>query len=133
MREWFNNRSRATTAGTGRRSGLDLIKQSKTRLLSIYHAYSAMFKLRLGPIIDKEWADAVMSQRLAEEDKLKSIPAVPINFRNAALKRMLADESTEVKAQVEAWRQAQRTLEIKDEGDDDEVTRRLAVANRYHK
>lgn len=92
-----------------------------------------MFKPRLGPIIDQEWAAAVTLQRLTEEDKLKPIPAVPINFRNAALKRMLEGESPEIKAEVEAWRQAQRNLDIKDEGVEDEDTRRLAAANQYHK
>lgn len=133
MREWFNNHSRATTAGTGRRAALDLIRESKPRLLSVYHAYSAMFKPRLSPMIIQQWTASVVSERLTEEDKLKPIPPVPINFRNAALKTMLAAESPETQAEVEVWRQAQRIVEVKGQGDDDEEISRLAAANQYHK
>lgn len=133
MREWFNNHSRATTSGGGRRSALDLVKESKPRLLSTYHAYSAMFKPRLGPIINREWTTSVISRRVTEEDNSKPIPPVPINFRNAALKRMLAEESPETQAEVEAWRQSQHIVEVKGQGDDDEEICRLAAANQYHK
>lgn len=112
---------------------MDLTNAPKTRLLSVCHAYSAMFKTRLGPIIDQNWANSVISERLTEEEKAKPIPAVPINFRNTALKRMLADEPQEIHDEVETWRQAQRNKDVKEQGDDNEETCRLAVANQYHK
>lgn len=133
MRQWFNNHSRASTSGAGRRSALDLVRASKPRLLAAYHAYNAMYKPSLGPVITQEWNAAVIAGRLTEEDKLKPIPAVPINFRNCALKRMLADESPETRAEVEAWRRAQRVEEVKEQGEDDEEIGRLAAANKYHK
>lgn len=92
-----------------------------------------MFKPRLGPIINQEWTTSVISQRLTEEDKSKPIPPVPLNFRNAALKRMLAEESPETQAEVETWRQSQHIVEAKGQGDGDEESCRLAAANQYHK
>lgn len=46
---------------------------------------------------------------------------------------MLADKSSEIQAEVEAWQQAQRDVEVKEQGDDDKETCRLVVANKYHK
>lgn len=91
----------------------------KTRLLPLYQAYNNMFKICLGPIIQKEWTDSVLLERCTEEEKKKPIPPVPINFRNAALIKMLRAESPVVQEDVEVWRQAQRPIaEKKDEEDD---------------
>lgn len=69
-----------------------------------------MFNERVGPVIEKEWADAVLSQRDAEddedEDEATQIPPVPIHFRNAALKRLLDAEPSEVHKEVDVWRNA---------------------------
>ncbi|KAF7967411.1 hypothetical protein HWV62_34381 [Athelia sp. TMB] len=133
QREWFNNHSRTTTSGSGRRAMLELVKDSKSRLLSITHAYNALHKERLGPIIIQEWTESVISGRTTDEEKSKPVPPVPINFRNAMLKRMFAEESADVKTEVEAWRQARHANDAKKEEGDDEESRRLATANRYHR
>ncbi|KAF7976044.1 hypothetical protein HWV62_7950 [Athelia sp. TMB] len=133
VREWFNNHCRTTTAGMGRRAALDLVKDSKTRMLAAYQAYHSMFKDRLEPIIKQEWIDSVMSERLTEEAKAKPIPPIPINFRNAASKRMLQEEPADVQNEVDEWRRAQRNNSSKVEDEGDEEAQRLRIANRYHK
>lgn len=81
-----------------------------------------------------QWADSVISSRRTAEENAKPIPAVPINFRNAALIKLLEAEPPSVQAEVEVWRQAQQQAdELKDEEDLDEEALRLQKANIYHK
>lgn len=92
-----------------------------------------MHKKRLGPIIDKKWADSVLSSRDTDEEKAKSIPAVPISFRNATLRQLLEAEPLAVQDDVEAWRQAQQQTEVANKEEDDEEAIRFKKANAYHK
>lgn len=132
IREWFNNHTRVATSGKGRRVLLDLVKASKPRKLSAYHAYSAMNKDRIGPIIDQEWVNSVLLQRHTDKEKAMAMPPVPIAFRNATLKRLLKAEPPSVQADVETWRQTRQTPEVKIDEEVDEETARLAKADQYH-
>lgn len=92
-----------------------------------------MHKGRVGPIIDQEWANSILSERHTDEQKALPMPPVPIAFRNATLKRLLQDEPPSVQAEVEAWRQAKRSAEVKAEGEVDEEAVRLETAEQYHR
>lgn len=93
-----------------------------------------MHKKRLGPIIDKKWANSVLSPRDTEDGKAKPIPAVPISFRNTTLIQLLEVEPPAVQADVEVWRQAQQqTEEATNKDEVDEETIRFNKANIYHK
>lgn len=101
-------------------------------MLAPYQAYSRMFKERLGPIIDTEWAvDVILKRGVEEEETAAKIPPVPINFRNTVLKRLLKAEPPEIHEEIEEWR---RGKPDKEGGDDeaDEETARFAKAEKYH-
>lgn len=83
---------------------------SKPRLLPGYQAYNNIHKERVGPIILKQWTDSVLLKRPISEKEM-AIPPVPIDFRNAALRALLEAEPPAIKAEVEIWRQAQRTAD----------------------
>lgn len=59
----------------------------------------------------------------------KPIPAVPIDFRNATLLKMLRAEPTAVQADVEVWRQAQRPTAVMESEDEEAV--RFNKATKY--
>lgn len=111
---------------------LDLAKESKSRILSAYHAYGAMNKDRVASVIDLEWTESILLDRHTDEEKAMAIPPVPISFRNATLKRLLQAEPSSVQAEVEAWRHAKRAAQMKTEGEVDEESARLEKAKQYH-
>lgn len=94
-------------------------------MLAPYQAYGRMNKKDVGVIIDKEWSDKVISQRHTEDERVKPVPQVPIDFRNSVLKCLLAAEPADVQDAVDVWRRANRPGEKEDskkegsvEGDD---------------
>lgn len=116
---------------------LDLVKESKPRVLAAYHAYNAMNKDRIGPIIDQEWVKSVLLERHTDEQKALAVPPVPIQFRNATLKSMLQAEPASVHAEVEVWRRENLAAKVKATGEtvgeeDDEATHRYEKADQYH-
>lgn len=94
-----------------------------------------MFNERVGPVIEKEWANSVLSQRDNEtdDDEPTRIPPVPIHFRNAALKRLLNAEPSVVHAEVDIWRKAHHGINnsVAEPADDDDM--RFDAAERYHR
>lgn len=130
--EWFNNHSRSATSGTGKHKILDLVKESKPRIVSTYHAYSTMNKDCVGLIIDQEWTKSVLLERQTDEQKAKPVPPVPIQFRNATLKSLLQAEPSSVHADVESWQRSRLAVKLKVGEDIDEETARLNKADQYH-
>lgn len=106
-------------------------------MLAPYQAYSRLYQERLGPLINKEWADSVSSQRATEEDsgQVKPIPPVPINFRNATLKRLLLAEPPEIRAEIEEWRKAEHGIRPSVEASEvlEEDDARFEKAEQYHR
>ncbi|KAF7965908.1 hypothetical protein HWV62_40972 [Athelia sp. TMB] len=111
VKEWLNNHSRTATSGLGKRKLLDLTKETNSRMMAPYQAYGCMNKKEVGPIIDKEWSDKVMSQRHTEVERAEPMPRVTIDFRNSVLKRMLAAEPEDVHKAVDVWRHENRRSE----------------------
>lgn len=96
-----------------------------------------MFKDRLAPIVEQEWAKSVNEKRLTDEEKSEPIPKIPINFWNASIKSMLAEESDEVRAEVEAWRDSKQQdklddLKSKADGVESE-SEETSMAEKYHR
>lgn len=97
----------------------------------------SLFKDELRPLIEKEWADFVTLERPTAEEKAQPIPAVGIAFRNQCAKRMLSEEPSEVRAEVEEYRQglredpfeAESLLEVDEDGKE---AKRIAQARSYH-
>lgn len=102
-------------------------------MLANYQAYNKLFKDRLTPLIEAEWAATVLSKRTTEEERAEKIPQIPIDFRNNVLKKMLGAEPLEVREQVEAWRQAQRAPIENAKDETEEETVRFDKAEEYHK
>lgn len=125
IKEWFNNHTKTATSGGGRRKLLDLAKNTSSRMLAPYQAYGRMNKKNIGLIIDKEWSDDIMSKRHTDDERVKPVPPVPINFRNSVLKRLLAAEPVDVQDAVDVWRRENRPGEkedsVKGDGDFDQA------------
>lgn len=118
--------------GTGKRALLNLTKESKPRLLAPYQAYGRMFKDHVGPIINKEWDAYVLTQQDSAEDEAPQIPPVPINVRNATLKRLLHAEPPQIHAEVEVWRKAHLVPKGSNEDKSADECVRFDKAEQYH-
>lgn len=66
-----------------------------------------------------------MSKRHTDDERVKPVPPVPINFRNSVLKRLLAAEPVDVQDAVDVWRRENRPGEkedsVKGDGDFDQA------------
>jgi hypothetical protein len=101
---WYNNHSRYKNL----RSDF-LLEMSappcKKKQLAAYQAYQSLYKQKVSSTVNAEWPDEWRAD--PERDKNRKDddpPPPPIQFRNKVAKQLLAAESDEVKAQVEAFR-----------------------------
>lgn len=100
-----------------------------------------MFKERVGPIIDKEWAASVLEKRAVEEDETlpkppdeaTRMPPVPISFRNSVLKRLLKAEPSEIHEEIEVWRKAHHVVKCSNEDESAEDDGKFEKADGYHR
>ena len=104
---------------SNRRSILDL-RAKKPRLLPAWQAYSVLFyDVRLRDEIGGLWEARYI--RKNPGCNCDSIPKPPLNWRNRMLRKLLSEESQEVKDEVEEARQSMRQsiTEIGDAEDDE--------------
>ena len=95
MKQWINNHTRKTSSGDGKLKPLDLSGKKKKRWQP-YQAYSHLYyKRRLRSIITNAYIEYLVEVPDGEEaDSL-------FKFRNRALRSMLENETSEVKAEVD--------------------------------
>ena len=95
MKQWINNHTRKTSSGDGKLKPLDLSGKKKKHWQP-YQAYSHLYyKRRLRSIITNAYIEYLVEVPDGEEaDSL-------FKFRNRALRSMLENETSEVKAEVD--------------------------------
>jgi hypothetical protein len=114
LKQWMNNHTRSTSTGEGKQKILDLTGR-KAKRWQPYQAYSHLYyKDKLRPIIVTGYLEYLATVLTGEE------PDSVFKYRNSQLRRMLEDESDEVKAEVAAL--CERTLTVREE---EEVERML--------
>lgn len=106
LKQWMNNHTRSTSTGEGKQKMLDLTGR-KAKRWQLYQAYSHLYyKEKLRPLIITRYLEYLTTVPTGEE--ADSV----FKYRNSQLRRMLEDESDEVKAEVVAL--CERTLTVRD-------------------
>jgi hypothetical protein len=101
---WFNNHSRSKQSKPDAFLELEAAPRKKKQLAA-YQAYYSLYRHKVSAIIEAEWPDAWRADPERDTNtKNDCPPPVPINFRNRVAKRLLDEESDQVKAEVEAFR-----------------------------
>jgi hypothetical protein len=102
MKSWFHNHTRATTSGTGTRGILDL--KGKRRLAAPWQAYQNLFyESKLKALVETAWEE-YLSTRPEGSKPEKS----QFTVKNELIQNLYAEESEEVKEEVERHRQKMR-------------------------
>ena len=116
------------------------LSTKKPKKLHDSQAYSHIYwKTKLSQAVAKEWAahkQTVLEKAVAENTDSPTLPnTAPLPFRNAVVKQLLKEESPEVKAEVEKYRENPinwgKSSPLDDEMDE-EASQRAARAERYH-
>jgi hypothetical protein len=118
---------------------LDLSAKKRKKLHDT-QAYSRIYwDTKLSQTVVNEWAthkQTVLEKAVAENTDLPTLPdTAPLPFRNVILKRLLKEESPEVKAEVEKYREDPKNWgkpSPLDHKMDEEESQRAARAERYH-
>jgi hypothetical protein len=107
VQAWFNNHTRGSKSGYGRKKVLDLSKK-KSKKLPSYQAYQQLYyEEKIKDIVEKRWDEHLRSQPGYDEDSVPQVPSLA--FRNRITRELFADESDEVKDKVEAHRNEEAT------------------------
>jgi hypothetical protein len=108
---WFHNNTRTSSSGTGKR-GLLKIK-SKTRLPKEWQAYQTLYyKTKLKPLVDVAWA-AYLATVPADTKPAKTRFAI----MNEVVQKTFAEETEEVKKEVEEYRRKLKEEPVEDNQD----------------
>jgi hypothetical protein len=132
VKDWFNNHTRDSSAGDGRRAVLDLsMKKSKT--LPDWQAYSVLYyETKVMATANEQWPAEreKLLERKANGEKMKGPPAAaPLWFRNKLVMAAFQNETQEVKDEVENFRKSLPEDFLVDEDvTDPEERKRLAKA-----
>jgi hypothetical protein len=99
---WFHNHTRSTTSGTGKRAVLDL--KGKRKLAAPWQAYQSLYyEKKLKALVESAWQEYLSS--VPEGSTPKKTRFV---VKNELIQRLYAQESDEVKEEVEEYRQKMR-------------------------
>ena len=104
----MNNHTRKTSSGEGKHSRLDLTGK-KPKRWQPYQAYSHLYYDKLRPTINSGYLAYIRD--VPEGEKVDSL----FKYRNQTLRAMLEQESSAVKAEVEA--RCNRTMSTKEEAE----------------
>ncbi|KAI0037480.1 hypothetical protein FA95DRAFT_1506931 [Auriscalpium vulgare] len=96
LKQWFNNKSRTASSGSGGKRVLDLTGRTARRRLAPYQTYQTLYwTSKLQAIVEPEW-----------QEHLDTTPGETASgalaFRNRRCRELLAEESDEVRNQVAA-------------------------------
>lgn len=145
LHQWFNNHTRVSSkASNGRQNLLNLaVKESKRLQLS--QAYTRLYwNEKLKKIVDERWEEHKLEIQDEDANAATKLPAkAPIAFRNAIVRALLNEESSEVIEKVKRFRDESKGVPRNNDGEDgegqemgteeDEEAKRVARAQRYHK
>jgi hypothetical protein len=137
IKQWFNNNSRASSSGEGRRALIDLKVKPKKKLPA-YQAYQKLYESKIKAVVKDEWPDEWKSSEDYAEGK--ALPPPSIKFQNTIALRLLDEESQQVKDKVEKYctdRGDGGDIDEEDAGDDDPAVRdekkRVAKAKAFQR
>src|SRR5262245_42839065 len=111
IKQWFNNHTRASASSGGRRKLLKL-GGTKKKLRTTQAYQTLYYQEKIKEVVEKRW-EIEYKSKPGNESKVKC-PAPPLHFRNQITEEMWENESAEVKAKVEEYRN-------KSEESDDEL------------
>jgi hypothetical protein len=113
LKQWINNHTRKTSSGEGKSKLLDLSGKAARRWQP-YHAYSCLYyDKKLRSIITNAYLE--YREGLSDSEEADSL----FKFRNRELRAMLEDETSEVKAEVEAL--CAKSVTMKEEAEVEEM------------
>lgn len=118
LAQWYNNHSRTSSSGEGKKKILDLGRRKK-KMLPDWQAYSRLYyDDRIKATVDREWEDKISKENKNEGDgTTKNLPkATSVQFRAVITQRLFADESPEIKEKVETYRKDLFEGKLKNEG-----------------
>ena len=139
MKDWFNNHTRDSSSGQGKRKLLDL-RPKKSRMLPNWQAYSHLYyDEKLKEVVEEEWPaerEEILARREEGGKDVKAPEVAPLWFWNKIAIRVFKDETSEVKEIVEMYRQSRSGVvtdeEVNEEVDEEEA-KRIAKAKAYNK
>ena len=124
VKDWFNNHTRDSSAGDGRKALLDL-SAKKTKMLPDWQAYSILYyESKVMDTANEQWPAEreKLLERRANGEEMKEPPeAAPLWFRNKLVRIAFQTETQEVKDEIENYRKSlSGDLVVDDDDDDDE-------------
>jgi hypothetical protein len=139
VKDWFNNHTRDTSAGDGRKELLDL-SAKKPKMMIDWQAYSILYyESKVMDTANEQWPAEreKLLERRANGEKLKEPPeAAPLWFRNKLTRIAFRTETQEVKDEIDKYRKSLLGDFVvdEDEGDGDlEEKKRSAKAIAINK
>ena len=142
LTQWYNNHTRTSSSGEGKKKVLDLGGR-KRKMLPDWQAYSRLYyDDRIKATVDREWQEEIRKQNENEGDGTTQnllSKVANVRFRAVITQRLFANESPEIKENVEKYRKDLFEGKSKDEGADNVLddkdaaeAAQVAQAKSYH-
>jgi actin-related protein len=123
VKDWFNNHTRDSSAGDGRKTLLDL-STKKQKMLPDWQAYSILYyESKVMAMANEQWPaerEKLLEKRANGENMKEPPEAAPLWFRNKLVRTVFQTETQEVKDEVENYRKSLSGAFVADEDEDED-------------
>src|SRR5262245_44798782 len=131
IKQWFNNNSRAATPSQGRKALFNLNAKPRKKLPA-FQAYQKLYDEKIKSVVQREWPIEWKNSPSFSEDQ--KVPPPSIAFQNKIATKLLAEESEEIKQEVEKYRESRgEYVEDVDDETGDEEKERVAKAKAFQR
>src|SRR5262245_61599388 len=131
IKQWFNNNSHAATPSQGCKTLFNLNAKPRKKLPT-FQAYQKLYNEKIKSVIQREWPIEWKNSPLFSEDQ--KVPPLSIAFQNKIAMKLLAEESEEIKQEVEKYCESRgEYVEDVDDKTGDEEKEHVAKAKVFQR